>query len=49
MIIKLEKIRRQDLRGHARQQEAYNFQELSGILADYGFMTIRLCDDFAFE
>lgn len=31
---------------NARQQESYNFQKLSGILADYGFVTIRLSDDW---
>ena len=31
---------------NAKQKEAYNFQKLSGILADYGFITIRLSDDW---
>ena len=31
---------------NAKQKEAYNFQKLSGILADYGFVTIRLSDDW---
>ncbi len=31
---------------NARQKEAYNFQKVSAILADYGFMTIRLSDDW---
>lgn len=31
---------------NARQQEAYNFQKVSGVLADYGFTTIRLSDDW---
>lgn len=29
-----------------RQQESYNFQKASAVLADYGFMTIRLTDDW---
>ena len=32
---------------NARQKEHYNFQKVSGILADYGFSTIRLSDDWA--
>ena len=31
---------------NARQQESYNFQKLSGVLAGYGFVTIRLSDDW---
>jgi hypothetical protein len=31
---------------NARQQENYNFQKISGLLADYGFITIRLTDDW---
>ncbi|SFL61590.1 hypothetical protein SAMN05421863_1001191 [Nitrosomonas communis] len=31
---------------NARQQESYNFQKVSGVLADYGFTTIRLTDDW---
>jgi hypothetical protein len=29
-----------------RQKEAYNFQKVSGLLADFGFITIRLTDDW---
>ena len=29
-----------------RQQENYNFQKISGVLADYGFNTLRLSDDW---
>lgn len=29
-----------------RQQENYNFQKVSAILADYGFVTMRLSDDW---
>jgi hypothetical protein len=31
---------------NAWQQESYNFQKVSGVLADYGFTTIRLSDDW---
>lgn len=31
---------------NARQKESYNFQQLSGLLAEYGFTTIRLSDDW---
>ncbi|MBT3704714.1 hypothetical protein HOG17_02945 [Candidatus Peregrinibacteria bacterium] len=30
----------------ARQKENYNFQKISAILADYGFNTLRLSDDW---
>lgn len=29
-----------------RQKENYNFQKLSGVLADYGFTTYRMHDDY---
>ena len=29
-----------------RQQENYNFQKVSGVLADFGFSTVRLTDDW---
>ena len=32
---------------NARQKEAYNFQKVSGVLADYGFCTIRLSNDWS--
>lgn len=32
---------------NARQKEAYNFQKISAVLADYGFCTIRLSDDWS--
>jgi hypothetical protein len=38
------KIRYEDL--NSKQQESYNFQKISGLLADYGFVTIRLSDDW---
>ncbi len=31
---------------NARQQENYNFQKVSAVLADYGFSTLRLSDDW---
>jgi len=30
----------------SRQKENYNFQKVSGVLADYGFSTIRLTQDW---
>jgi hypothetical protein len=42
--LKIGKIDYRKLNG--RQQENYNFQKVSGILADYGFATIRLSDDW---
>jgi hypothetical protein len=31
---------------NARQKEAYNFQKVSAVLANYGYSTIRLLDDW---
>ncbi len=31
---------------NARQKENFNFQKLSAVLADYGFVTFRLTDDW---
>lgn len=31
---------------NARQQENYNFLKLSGVLADFGYTTLRLTDDW---
>jgi len=31
---------------NSKQKEIYNFQKLSGILADYGFNCIKLADDW---
>lgn len=31
---------------NARQQEAFNFQKVSAVLADYGFVTLRLSSDW---
>jgi len=40
----MQKINYNELNG--RQQEIYNFQKLSAILAEYGFQTIQLSDDW---
>lgn len=44
MDLKLYKIKYKDL--NARQKENYNFQKISSILADYGFVTHKLSDDW---
>ncbi len=31
---------------NSRQKEIYNFQKISSVLADYGFTTIKLSDDW---
>ena len=31
---------------NSRQQENYNFQKVSGVLAEFGFTTMRLSDDW---
>ena len=31
---------------NSRQQENYNFQKVSAVLADYGFATLRLSADW---
>ena len=31
---------------NAKQQESYNFQKISAVLADYGYTTIKLDDDW---
>lgn len=40
----LQKIKYEDL--NARQQESYNYQKVSAVLAEYGFTTIKLSDDW---
>jgi hypothetical protein len=42
--MKLTKIEYSDL--DARQKENFNFQKLSAVLADYGYLTIRLSADW---
>ena len=44
MSVPLERISYRNL--NSRQQEAYNFQKASAVLADYGFVTIRLTNDW---
>jgi hypothetical protein len=44
-IIRFERIRYDLL--NARQKEAFNFQKVSAVLADYGFITILLSSDWA--
>ena len=44
MSTSLQRIRYEDL--NSRQKESYNFQKVSALLADYGFATIRLSDDW---
>ena len=44
MSLDLVRIRYADL--NARQKENYNFQKVSAVLADFGFSTIRLTDDW---
>ena len=41
---KFEKINYKKL--NSRQKENYNYQKISSILAEYGFSTIRLSDDW---
>ncbi len=40
----MEKIDYREL--NARQKENYNFQKVSAVLADYGYVTFRLSDDW---
>lgn len=42
--LKLIKIKYEAL--NARQKEQYNFQKISAVLADYGYGTIKLSDDW---
>jgi len=44
MTLKLTKVDYSKL--NARQKENYNFLKVSAVLADYGFMTMRLSDDW---
>lgn len=43
-MLELKKIEYQKL--NSKQQESYNFQKLSAVLADYGFITYRMHDDY---
>jgi len=44
MSMDFKRIIYQDLNG--RQQETYNFQKVSAVLADFGYLTIGLSDDW---
>jgi hypothetical protein len=44
MPLLFSRINYEDL--NARQKENYNFQKVSGVLAEYGFVTLRLTDDW---
>jgi hypothetical protein len=43
--IRFKRIHYEDL--NARQKEAFNFQKVSAVLADYGYITILLSSDWA--
>lgn len=43
--MRLERVSYREL--NARQKENYNFQKVSAVLADYGFVALRLSDDWA--
>lgn len=42
--MKYERIKYEDL--NDKQKEKYNYQKISAVLADYGFITIPLSDDW---
>ncbi len=42
--MKLKRIEYSEL--NSRQKEAYNYQKVSGVLAEYGYITIKLSDDW---
>ena len=44
MPLELRRVHYADL--NARQKENYNFQKVSAVLADFGFSTLRLTDDW---
>ncbi len=44
MSLNLRRVEYRDL--NARQKENFNFQKVSAVLADYGFVTLRLNDDW---
>jgi hypothetical protein len=44
MAQRFERIKYGDL--NSRQQENYNYQQVSGVLAEFGYLTIRLSDDW---
>lgn len=44
MSFVFQRVKYEDL--NSRQQESFNFQKVSAVLADYGFATIRLSSDW---
>ena len=42
--MKLERVEYENL--NARQKENFNFQKVSSVLADFGYTTLRLSDDW---
>jgi len=44
MVRPFQKVNYADL--NSRQQESYNYQKVSAVLADYGYTTIRLSSDW---
>jgi hypothetical protein len=44
MTARLTRIKYSDL--NSRQKENFNFQKVSAVLADYGYVTLRLSDDW---
>ena len=42
--LKMEKVNYKSL--NPKQQESFNFQKVSGILADFGYFTMKLSDDW---
>lgn len=43
-MIRFERVRYSDI--NSRQKEIYNFQKVSGLLAEFGYATYRLTDDW---
>ena len=44
MALQFSRVKYEDL--NAKQKENYNFLKVSSVLADYGYVTIRLSDDW---
>lgn len=44
MTLDLQRIHYREL--NSRQKENYNYQKVAAVLADYGFVTLRLSDDW---
>lgn len=44
MPIKLQRVQYSDL--NSKQKENFNYQKISAVLADYGYVTMRLSDDW---